>query len=263
MTDEQELKSIVKQKYGEVAEAQGGCCAGCCGPSPAGVDFSEGYTGLEGYVQEADLGLGCGLPTEWAGIQAGQTVLDLGSGAGNDVFVARSLVGDTGKVVGVDMVPAMNVRARATAERLELQNVEFLDGEIEDLPLADRSVDVAVSNCVLNLVPDKERAFAEIHRVLKPGGHFCLSDIVLEGELPPALAEAAALYAGCVSGAQQRDRYLGIIGQAGFTRVVVRSSRPLRLPDEVLEPFLTPDQIAAFRSSGVGILSVTVLGWKE
>lgn len=252
------------EKYGDIAAGSGSCCGpgGGCGSSPELVDFSEGYSGLDGYRKEADLGLGCGLPTEYAGIEAGQTVLDLGCGAGNDVFVARSLVGPAGRVIGVDMVPGMIERARENAARLEATNVEFLEGEIEALPVADESIDVVVSNCVLNLVPDKATAFAETYRVLKPGGQFCISDIVLEGKLPSGLAEGAALYAGCVSGALPRGEYLALIDRAGFRDVVVRAQRRLDLPDEVLAAHLDTAAIAAFRASGVGIFSATVVGWK-
>ena len=270
MKKENELKQIVKEKYGAIAADSGSCCGSGtgsgsgngCGCGPEVVNFSEGYKGLDGYVAEADLGLGCGLPTEFAGIEEGQTVLDLGSGAGNDVFVARSLVGPAGKVIGVDMVPRMVDLAKAAAVRLDAGNVEFLEGEIEELPLENETVDVAVSNCVLNLVPDKAKAFAEIHRVLKPGGHFCISDIVLDGELPAELAAAASLYAGCVSGAVQHNEYLDIINRAGFHDVVVRSQRKLDLPDEILSEHLDEETILKFRKSGVGIFSVTVVGWR-
>ncbi|MBU8869520.1 MAG: arsenite methyltransferase [Gemmatimonadales bacterium] len=267
MEKNNELKQMVKEKYGAVAAGGGSCCgpgSGCgCGTASAGVNFSEPYAGLDGYVAEADLGLGCGLPTEFAGIEKGQTVLDLGSGAGNDVFVARSLVGSNGRVIGVDMVPRMLELAKANAARMGVENVEFLEGEIENLPLDDEVVDVAVSNCVLNLVPDKRKAFIEIFRVLKPGGHFCISDIVLEGELPAELEEAAALYAGCVSGAMQRKDYLDTIAQAGFQDVAVRSQRQLDLPDETLGEHLGEEAIRTFRSSEVGIFSVTVMGWRR
>lgn len=265
MKNENELKEIVRKKYGSIAAgAESSCCgAGCgCGSAGAGVDFSEGYGGVAGYDPGADLGLGCGLPTEWAEIEAGQTVLDLGSGAGNDVFVARALVGESGRVIGVDMVPQMIERAQANAQRLQAANVEFHLGEIEQLPLPDASVDVAVSNCVLNLVPDKARAFAEIFRVLRPGGHFCISDIVLDGELPAGLAEAAALYSGCVTGAVPRDDYLATIRAAGFQHVVVRAQRRLELPEDLLREHLAAAQLDAFHAAGTGIYSVTVVGRK-
>lgn len=264
MKNENELKEIVRQKYGAIAAGnESSCCGSGCGCGDAGIDFSEGYAGVEGYDSAADLGLGCGLPVEWSEIEKGQTVLDLGSGAGNDVFVARSVVGPEGRVIGVDMVPEMIERARRNAERLKADNVEFRLGDIEALPLEDESVDVAVSNCVLNLVPDKAGAFAEIHRVLRPGGHFCISDIVLDGQLPPGLAEAAALYSGCVTGAVPRDDYLATIRAAGFESVTVRAQRRLELPENLLREHLDEKQYAEFAASGTGIFSVTVVGRRE
>lgn len=259
----QDIKQIVKQKYGEIANASGQ--AGCCGPggacSPAaGVNFAEGYQTLDGYMPEADLGLGCGLPTEGAFIRPGETVLDLGSGAGNDVFVARALVGPRGRVIGVDMVPAMVQKARANAARLGADNVEFHLGEIEQLPLEDESVDVVISNCVLNLVPDKVRAFAEMHRVLRPGGRFSVSDIVLTGELPDELRSAAMMYVGCVAGALQEQEYLAAVAGAGFRDIAVSRRRRLELPDELLETAVSPAAARAFREGGAGIWSLTVAG---
>jgi len=268
MKTNHELKVIVKDKYGQIARevsdsAAGAACCGCgCSDPIGGVNFAEGYDQLQGYVADADLGLGCGLPTEHAGILPGQTILDLGSGAGNDVFVARSLVGDKGRVIGVDMVPEMIERADQNNLKLGHANVEFRLGEIEALPMSEDEVDVVVSNCVLNLVPDKERAFAEIHRVLRPGGHFCISDIVLEGELPTELAEAAILYAGCVAGAQQREQYLATIAGAGFSDIEVKVSREIRLPDEILSTHLDDTALQAYRQSGVGVHSITVVGRK-
>jgi ubiquinone/menaquinone biosynthesis C-methylase UbiE len=259
-----ELKNIVKDKYGQIAREGGSCCGPnpCCDPL-GGTSFAESYEGLDGYFPEADLGLGCGIPTEFAGIEGGQTVIDLGSGAGNDVFVVRALVGAEGRVIGLDMVPDMVARARENAAKLGYQNVEFHLGEIENMPLASGLADVLVSNCVLNLVPDKRRAFAEIHRVLKPGGHFCVSDIVLEGELPAGLAEAAEAYAGCVAGALKKEDYLAAISAAGFTDTAVRSTRQVYLPDTLLEEVLGPGGAAELKDSGFGIYSITVVGYKD
>lgn len=259
-----DIKQVVRQKYGEIARARGaggsGCCSGgACDPL-GGESFADSYAGLDGYVPEADLGLGCGLPTEHALIRLGDTVLDLGSGAGNDVFVARTLVGPAGRVIGVDMVPDMVDKARRNAERLGAANVTFHLGEIEQLPVADASVDVVISNCVLNLVPDKVRAFAEILRVLKPGGHFSVSDIVLRGELPDVLRHDAVMYAGCVAGAVQEQAYLDLIAAAGFADIVVRKRRRIELPDDLLAHALTPAGTAAFRASDTGIWSLTVAG---
>lgn len=258
-----DFKQVVRQKYGEIARGPGG--GGCCGAGGAceplaGGSFADSYEKLAGYVPEADLGLGCGLPTEGAFINPGETVLDLGSGAGNDVFVARALTGPGGRVIGVDMVPEMVEKARANALRLGAANVEFRHGEIEDLPLADGSVDVVISNCVLNLVPDKARAFAEMYRVLRPGGRFSVSDIALTGELPEAVRGAAMLYVACVAGAQQEDEYLATIAAAGFSEVTVLRRRRLDLPDELLLQSLPAATVQAFRASGAGVWSLSVTG---
>jgi SAM-dependent methyltransferase len=263
MKSADELKNIVKTKYGEIAR-QGGTCCGptACGDTLGGTSFAENYEGLDGYFPEADLGLGCGIPTEYAGIEEGQTVIDLGSGAGNDVFVVRAIVGEKGRAIGLDMVPDMVAKAKANAAKLDFDNVEFHLGEIEDMPLKGGIADVLVSNCVLNLVPDKQRAFAEIHRVLKPGGHFCVSDIVLEGDLPAELAEAAIAYAGCVAGAQRKDEYMATIKAAGFDDASIRSTRQVQLPDQLLVDVLGAETAAGLKDSGFGIYSITVVGYK-
>jgi len=265
----EKVREIVREKYGEIAREAGG--AGCCGPADSdpgcgcgcGPDaFHEAYDHLAGYSPDADLGLGCGVPTESAGIREGDTVLDLGSGAGNDAFVARAIVGAGGRVIGVDMTPEMIARARANAAKLGHANVEFRLGEIEHLPVADGSVDVVISNCVLNLVPDKKRAFAEIHRVMKPAGRFCISDIVVEGTLPEALRRDAEMIAGCVAGASRREDYLRLMEEAGFAGIEIAASREIDLPDELLRPSLDPDALRSFRESGSSIRSVTVVGRK-
>lgn len=268
MNSEKDIKAIVMEKYGEIAtfaDTGSGCATGCGDGSPccepaAGVSFADSYEQLPGYEPAADLSLGCGLPTASAGIVQGHTVLDLGSGAGNDVFVARSLVGDSGHVIGLDMVPEMVAKAQDNAARLDFTNVEFILGEIEDMPLPTDTVDVVISNCVLNLVPNKERAFAEIYRVLKTGGHFSISDIVLEGDLPPALAEAAAMYVGCVAGAMQKNDYLEVISRTGFQDVVTHREKQISVPDSLLENILGPAGAEQFRLSEVGIYSITVGG---
>lgn len=260
---EKDLKQIVKDKYTEVVTAKKSCCEpSCCSPVDELSFIGDSYENLEGYVADADYGLGCGIPTETAGIRRGDTVLDLGSGAGNDVFVARQLVGPEGFVIGVDMTEAMIARANQNKQKLGYDNVEFRLGDIEDLPLPDNTIDVAISNCVLNLVPDKVRAYAEIFRVLKPGGHFSISDVVLRGELTPELRDAAVLYAGCVSGALQRDEYLGIIQQTGFANLQIVKERAIDLPDELLLEYISSQQLAALRAAGTGIFSVTVTAEK-
>jgi SAM-dependent methyltransferase len=259
-----DIKSAVRARYGAIAKgAAAGCgCAqgGCC---DRGLDMiGDAYAGLEGYVADADLGLGCGVPTRHAGIRPGDVVLDLGSGAGIDAFVARRSVGATGQVIGVDMTDAMIGRARVNAEKLGYRNVEFRLGEIEHLPVHDDTVDVVISNCVLNLVPDKAKAFVETFRVLRPGGHFCVSDIVATGTLPEGIRRAAGLYVGCVAGAMPEADYLAIIGESGFEDVRIAERKPIVLPDEALRDHLSESELAAFRESGLGLLSVTVVGAK-
>ncbi|MFH0991087.1 MAG: arsenite methyltransferase [bacterium] len=268
MSTDQEIKEMVKEKYGAIADQsktqnQTSCCGSNCGCSD--VEFSvmaEDYSKLPGYVADADLSLGCGLPTEFAQIKPGDTVVDLGSGAGNDCFVARSIAGDTGLVIGVDMTEQMIEKARVNAIKLGFSNVEFRLGDIESLPIEDNITDVVVSNCVMNLVPNKQKAFAETFRILKPGGHFSISDIVLQGELPDHLRTAAVLYAGCVAGAQQREEYLATIRNAGFTEVVVQKERKIDIPNEVLIQALTLEQLREFKKSRVGVFSVTVYAAK-
>ena len=262
MTTATEIKTMVRARYGAIAEGEARGCGsapGCCGDGALDM-IGDAYADLAGYVGDADLGLGCGLPTRHAGIAEGDVVLDLGSGAGIDAFVARQSVGATGRVIGVDMTEAMIARARTNAAKLGYDNVEFRLGEIESLPVQDGTVDVVISNCVLNLVPDKAQAFAEILRVLKPGGHFCVSDVIATGTLPEGIRKAAALYVGCVAGAMPETDYLATIRKAGFEDVRIAERKPIPLPDEVLREHLSQSELAAFRASGVGLLSVTVLG---
>lgn len=267
MTTNTDLKELVRTKYGEIAEqSKDTNAASCCGVGGCStVDytiFAQDYSNLQGYVADADLGLGCGVPTEFAQIKPGDTVIDLGSGAGNDAFVARAITGEGGKVIGVDMTPAMIDKAREHADKLGFNNVEFRLGDIEALPIAANRADVIISNCVLNLVPNKRTAFAEMYRVLKPGGHFSVSDIVLRGELPDALRHDAEMYAGCVSGAIQESDYLGLLRDVGFADVTVQKANVITLPDDILSQYLTSDEITAMRDGGTGIVSVTVYGMK-
>jgi len=267
VTSEENIKEVVKERYARIAEKsdelKGSSCCGS-GPCECGeyTVFSDDYSQLEGYAADADLGLGCGLPTEYARIKAGDVVVDLGSGAGNDVFVARSLAGDSGRVIGVDMTETMVEKARQNNAKLGYRNVEFVLGEIEDLPIPDASTDVVISNCVLNLVPDKPRAFRQIYRVLKPGAHFTVSDVVLTAELPSPLRSAAEMYAGCVAGAIMLDEYLVIIQAAGFVNIVVLTQKPVSVPDEMLERYLSHDETSAFKRSGSPLKSVTVSATK-
>ena len=225
--------------------------------------MNDKYTSVEGYAVEADLGLGCGLPTQFAHIKAGDVVVDLGSGAGNDCFVARAETGETGRVIGLDMTPAMIDRARKNAKTLGYTNVEFVYGDIEEMPLPESLADVVVSNCVMNLVPDKQKAFAETYRILKPGGHFSMSDIVLVGDLPDGLRRDAELYAGCVSGAIPEQDYLRLVAEAGFTGVLVQKRKEINLPDQLLLNYLSPDALQQYKiSSEQGIFSITVYAEK-
>ncbi|MFD2938310.1 arsenite methyltransferase [Spirosoma flavum] len=264
------LKTVVKETYAAVAnQSRQQNAASCCGAGPVSyspVDNSaimaDDYSHLAGYVPEADLGLGCGLPTQFARIQPGDTVIDLGSGAGNDCFVARHETGPTGKVIGIDFTEAMIQRARHNADVLGYNNVEFRVGDIEHMPVGDSVADVVVSNCVLNLVPNKKAVFAEIARVLRPGGHFSISDIVLKGDLPDNFRQAAELYAGCVSGAIQKQAYLDLVEETGFIGLTLQKEKSIFLPDDILSHYLTPDQIATYRASGVGIESITVYARK-
>ena len=256
-----DIKSLVREKYAAIAQSRAERRAGCCADGSPDM-IGDAYASVEGYVAEADLALGCGVPTQHAGIAAGDVVLDLGSGAGIDAFVARRLVGDRGRVIGVDMTATMIARAQSNAANLGYGNVEFRLGEIEALPVEDATVDVVISNCVLNLVPDKASAFAETFRVLKPGGHFCVSDIVATGPLPEGILKAAALYVGCVAGAIPETDYLAVIRAAGFADVRIAERKPVGLPDEVLREHLSAEEVRAFRASGIAIHSVTVLGTK-
>ena len=268
MNNDSQIKLLVKEKYSEIAnQSKEQNLTSCCGATGCGTSevyniMADDYSTLEGYNPEADLGLGCGLPTEFAKIKEGDTVIDLGSGAGNDAFIARRLTGEKGKVIGIDFTEAMIARAKENAEKLGLKNVEFRQGDIEDMPVTSNKADVLVSNCVLNLVPNKHKVFSEIYRVLKPGGHFSISDIVLDGLLPERWKEVAALYAGCVSGAIQRSEYLGIIEEAGFKNITLQKDKTIIIPDEILASYLTADEIAEYKKGATRITSITVYAEK-
>jgi arsenite methyltransferase len=262
------LKEIVKEKYGQIAsQSKEQNQSSCCGTTSSCCDvdytiFSEDYSASKGYNPDADLGLGCGIPTDFAGIKKGDHVLDLGSGAGNDCFVARAIVGESGHVTGLDFTDEMLEKARANNTKLGFSNVDFIKGDIEQMPLPSGTVDVVVSNCVLNLVPDKRKAFSEIARVLKPDGHFCVSDVVIRGELPASLKQDAEMYAGCVSGAIQMDAYTGIIRDLGFREIVTHKQKAITIPDEILSKYLSPAELNEFNEGGTGIFSITVSGKK-
>ncbi len=260
-----QLKELVKQRYSEIALQDKDINAtSCCGAtSGCGSDniyniMADDYQQLKGYTPDADLGLGCGLPTQFAHIKPGDVVIDLGSGAGNDCFVARHECGPDGKVIGIDFTEAMITKARINAEKLGFHNVEFRQGDIEKMPVTAGIADVVVSNCVLNLVPDKAAVFMEIMRVLKPGGHFSISDIVLVGVLPEKLQNAAEMYAGCVAGAIQKEDYLALIKETGFTHITLQKEKTIMIPDEILKDYVTAEEAEEFKNSGTGIYSITV-----
>lgn len=267
METTQQIKDMVREKYSAIAlqektTNESSCCgSGCCSIETANI-MTDDYSALNGYSPDADLGLGCGLPTQFAQIKKGDTVIDLGSGAGNDCFIARAETGETGKVIGIDFTPAMIDKARANAGKLGYNNVEFRQGDIEKMPVTANQADVIVSNCVLNLVPNKMGVFQEIYRVLKPAGHFSISDIVLVGELPAKIQAAAEMYAGCVAGAIQKDQYLGLITSTGFTGTIIQKEKRIVVPDDILSQYLTGEEIAAFKASGTGIYSITVYAEK-
>lgn len=267
MQTDNELKELVKQKYSEIAlqdkdtNASSCCGAGGCSIETANI-MTDDYSNLAGYNPDADLGLGCGLPTQFARIKKGDVVIDLGSGAGNDAFIARAETGETGKVIGIDFTPAMIEKAKQNAEKLGYHNVEFRQGDIEKMPVTANTADVIVSNCVLNLVPNKDAVIKEIYRVLKPGGHFSISDIVLEGLLPSNLQQAAEMYAGCVSGAIQKQVYLELISQNGFQNITIQKEKVINIPDDILLNHLSAEELQAFRASETGIYSITVFAEK-
>lgn len=264
---EKDLKSIVRDKYSQIArqdkqQNEASCCGSCGCSSEVTRIMSDDYRTLEGYQPEADLGLGCGLPTQFARIQPGDVVVDLGSGAGNDCFVARHQTGETGRVIGIDFTPEMIEKARANAQKLGFQNVQFIQGDIEQIPLEDATADVVISNCVLNLVPNKPQVFREIYRVLKPGGHFSISDVVLEGALPEAIRRSAEMYAGCVSGAIQKSAYLELIRQQGFEQITIQQQKPIHIPDDILLREAGESGLQAYRESRAGIWSITIYAEK-
>ena len=260
MKTETELKELVKQKYSEIAEQdkivnQSSCCgAGGCSTEVYNI-MSDDYSALQGYNADADLGLGCGLPTAFAKIKKGDTVIDLGSGAGNDCFVARAQTGEQGKVIGIDFTENMIANARTNAEKLGFNNVEFRYGDIEQIPVTANVADVVVSNCVLNLVPNKYNVLKEVYRVLKPGGH-------LEGELPKPLQQAAEMYAGCVSGAVQKQVYMELIEATGFKNIVIQKEKNIIIPDDILINYISKEEIETLHNSNMGIYSITVYAEK-
>ena len=267
MNTNEQIKEMVKQKYSEIAlqdkesNASSCCGAGSCSTEVYNI-MSEEYDELEGYAKDADLGLGCGLPTNFAKIKKGDTVVDLGSGAGNDCFIARAETGEDGRIVGIDFTEAMIEKAKKNATNLGFQNVEFRQGDIENIPMTANFADVVVSNCVMNLVPDKQNAFAEVHRILKPTGHFSISDIVLAGELPEKIKNAAEMYAGCVASAIQKEDYLNIIKNSGFKNLTLQKEKAIIIPDDILKDYLNETEIDQYKNSDTKIYSITVYAEK-
>ena len=267
MNSNEEIKEMVKQKYAEIAlQNQETNVSSCCGSGGCSTEvyniMTDDYDHLEGYNPDADLKLGCGLPTEFAKIKKGDYVVDLGSGAGNDCFVARAETGESGKVVGIDFTPEMIEKARNNADKLGFNNVEFRLGDIENIPLMSNVADVVVSNCVMNLVPNKPKAFAEVQRILKPTGHFSISDIVLVGDLPEKIKNAAEMYAGCVASAIQMEDYLKIIENSGFKNMTLQKKKPIIVPDDILKNYLNEEEIQQYKESTTRIYSITVYAEK-
>jgi arsenite methyltransferase len=232
--ENEKVKEYVKKRYGEIAKTEcsscsSGCCSSsCCSSPPKYVAWKTGYSPdeIESVPEDSVLGLGCGNPVALASLKEGETVLDLGSGGGIDVFLAAKKVGPTGKVIGVDMTEEMVERAKAIASKHGYKNVEFRLGEIEALPVEDETVDVIISNCVINLAPDKLKVFQEAYRVLKPNGKLMVSDLVTQGELPKAVRNSFDAWAGCIAGALEKSDCLDKIASAGFTNVKIVSQKP-------------------------------------
>ncbi len=260
ITSDSEARQTVREAYGRIAEeVDATCCESGCGCQSNTI--APSYEHESGYRRVADLGLGCGLPTAFSQIREGDTVVDLGSGAGNDVFIAAEAVGSSGRVIGIDMTESMVLRALKNAVGLGATNVDFRLGEIEDLPVAGNTVDLVISNCVLNLVPNKLRAFSEMFRILRPGGRFTVSDLVVEGVLPPEMAGAASVYAACIGGAIDRQQYLSLLHEAGFRSVEVREDREVIVPKQVIDGPELKAAYERFAPTG-GLFSVTITGLK-
>ncbi len=248
---EKEVKEYVKKRYGEIAKSEASCCSSCdCSPSALDAALRIGYSDedLKKIPEASSMGLGCGNPVALASLTKGEVVLDLGSGGGIDVFLAAKKVGPTGKAIGVDMTEEMIQKARATASKYGYENVEFKLGEIEKLPIEDDSVDVIISNCVINLSPDKEKVFREAHRVLKPGGRLMISDLVTEGELPEEVRKSFDAWAGCIAGALEKNEYLNTMRRAGFKNVKIASETTYKDVSYELSGKITSVQVEAYKS---------------
>jgi arsenite methyltransferase len=271
--DQENIKKAVQERYGKIAEEASSCCGpksscGCGSSSSRDVSASIGYSGeqMQSVPSDANLGLGCGNPVAIASLKPGETVLDLGSGAGFDCFLAANQVGKNGKIIGVDMTPAMISKARQNAKKGEYTNVEFRLGEIENLPAADNSVDVIISNCVINLAPDKAKVFAEAYRVLKPGGRFMISDLVVLKELPEVIRESVQAYVGCIAGALLKDDYLKTVEKTGYKNIKVISEKtyPIGdyLDDPMIQSFLKQFGNDEAKEAAASVVSITLTGIK-
>lgn len=268
------IRDAVRERYGNIARTESPCCnsltgPSCCGPASGknqNISMAVGYSEdeIQSVPAGANLGLGCGNPVGLAAIQAGDTVLDLGSGAGFDAFLAAREVGEDGKVIGVDMTAEMVTKARENARKAGFANVEFRLGEIENLPAADSSVDLILSNCVINLSPDKERVFAETYRVLKPGGRVMISDIVLQSPLPEVVKNSIEAYVGCLAGATLKEEYLAMIASAGFEKVEVAEEGKFAVEtassDPIVKSFVEETGLSrqAVQEAGQSVLSIRV-----
>ena len=248
----EDTKDTFKNK---IATNNSGCCC-------ENKNFSENYENVKSYEPIANLGLGCGIPTDFANIKKGDTVFDLGSGAGNDCFVVRRIVGDSGRVIGVDCAKEMIGLSRQNCGNLGYNNVVFVLAEIEKLPFADNAADVVISNCVMNLVPDKKKAYSEIFRVLKPGGHFSISDIIIYGELPEKIRNATSKNTACIGGAMSKDEYLQVVENAGFKNIQIQKERTVNIDDGELLLYVSYENLEEFHSSGAGIGSINIYAEK-
>ena len=252
---ESKVKDYVKKSYGEIAKNAGSCGSSCgcgCGPSSTDLSLQIGYSKneLDDIPEASNMGLGCGNPTALASLKEGETVLDLGSGGGIDAFLAAKKIGETGNVIGVDMTKEMVQKAKINAQKYDYKNVEFRLGEIENLPVDDNSVDVIISNCVINLSPNKEKVFREAYRVLKPSGRILVSDIVTEGVLPEDVKKSMSAWAGCVAGAQEKNQYLATIRNAGFEKVNIVSESNISLDiSKELNGKITSVQVEAYKDA--------------
>lgn len=261
-----DLKDTIQKKYANIANGSNTEYGAACCNSESGdntySNISEDYSPLKGYNKEADLGLGCGLPTEFAKIKEGDVVVDLGCGAGNDCFIARNETGEQGLVIGLDFVDEMLELAKANALKLGYNNVKFIKGDIENIPIESNLVDVVVSNCVLNLVPNKTKAYSEMHRILKTGAHFSISDIVTDGQIDPLMQKELEAYVGCDAGAINVTKYLKIVQDAGFEEISIQKKKALKFPKEILEKYLNESYICDVNTN-MGVYSITLYGVKN